>query len=202
MYNRFLMSILTSVSSARSFLSPKATNYTVNDAQIPSGLSPAISPAAYTKSLPFTTILNDSSTLTPDELFTKHTVAEVRAVQKRLGLIFHFMYIYRWLSKYRADADAKQEELRLMVGCVRITLYFFHAMNGVGNVTGIFYRLLRPLLLSRNHPNVFWKPLRKARMLYHPRTISGHHRRRLRQLEWTVCSSLFYRYSGIEICVL
>ncbi|KZV74823.1 hypothetical protein PENSPDRAFT_681531 [Peniophora sp. CONT] len=38
--------------------------------------------------------------LDPDELFTKHSVAEVRNVQLRL----------------RADADAKQEELRLMVG--------------------------------------------------------------------------------------
>ncbi|KAI0328133.1 hypothetical protein GY45DRAFT_1255614 [Cubamyces sp. BRFM 1775] len=41
--------------------------------------------------------LND---LNPDELFTKHTVAEIRMVQNRL----------------RAEADAKQEELRLMVG--------------------------------------------------------------------------------------
>ncbi|KAI5835989.1 Vps51/Vps67 domain-containing protein [Schizophyllum commune Tattone D] len=36
----------------------------------------------------------------PDELFTKHTISEVKAIQTRL----------------RADADAKQEELRLMVG--------------------------------------------------------------------------------------
>ncbi|RDX51056.1 hypothetical protein OH76DRAFT_1507349 [Lentinus brumalis] len=36
----------------------------------------------------------------PDDLFTKHTVSEVKMVQQRL----------------RADADAKQEELRLMVG--------------------------------------------------------------------------------------
>ncbi|KAI0654239.1 hypothetical protein C8Q70DRAFT_1087860 [Cubamyces menziesii] len=41
--------------------------------------------------------LND---IDPDELFTKHTVAEIRMVQNRL----------------RAEADAKQEELRLMVG--------------------------------------------------------------------------------------
>ncbi|KAI0031403.1 hypothetical protein K488DRAFT_79063 [Vararia minispora EC-137] len=38
--------------------------------------------------------------LDPDELFAKHSVAEVRNVQLRL----------------RADADAKQEELRIMVG--------------------------------------------------------------------------------------
>ncbi|KAF5312388.1 hypothetical protein D9619_002857 [Psilocybe cf. subviscida] len=38
--------------------------------------------------------------LNPDDLFTKHTVSEVRGVQQRL----------------RADAEAKQEELRLMVG--------------------------------------------------------------------------------------
>ncbi|RDB29071.1 Conserved oligomeric Golgi complex subunit 1 [Hypsizygus marmoreus] len=38
--------------------------------------------------------------LDPDELFAKHTILEVKFVQQRL----------------RADADAKQEELRLMVG--------------------------------------------------------------------------------------
>ncbi|KAJ6503353.1 Vps51/Vps67 domain-containing protein [Mycena vitilis] len=42
----------------------------------------------------------DVSELDPDELFTKYTVAEVKLAQQRL----------------RADADAKQEELRLMVG--------------------------------------------------------------------------------------
>ncbi|KAJ6621177.1 hypothetical protein B0H10DRAFT_2353252 [Mycena sp. CBHHK59/15] len=42
----------------------------------------------------------DISDLDPDELFTKYTVAEVKFAQQRL----------------RADADAKQEELRLMVG--------------------------------------------------------------------------------------
>ncbi|KAJ7293153.1 hypothetical protein C8J57DRAFT_1161634 [Mycena rebaudengoi] len=42
----------------------------------------------------------DTSDLDPDELFTKCTVAEVKFAQQRL----------------RADADAKQEELRLMVG--------------------------------------------------------------------------------------
>ncbi|KAJ7751297.1 Vps51/Vps67 domain-containing protein [Mycena maculata] len=42
----------------------------------------------------------DTSELDPDELFAKHTVAEVKFAQQRL----------------RADADAKQEELRLMVG--------------------------------------------------------------------------------------
>ncbi|KAF8216035.1 hypothetical protein K438DRAFT_1799963 [Mycena galopus ATCC 62051] len=42
----------------------------------------------------------DISELDPDELFTKYTVAEVKFAQQRL----------------RADADAKQEELRLMVG--------------------------------------------------------------------------------------
>ncbi|KAI0095095.1 hypothetical protein BDY19DRAFT_988865 [Irpex rosettiformis] len=36
----------------------------------------------------------------PDELFTKHIIAEVKTIQQRL----------------RGDADAKQEELRLMVG--------------------------------------------------------------------------------------
>ncbi|KAF9074807.1 hypothetical protein BDP27DRAFT_1197122, partial [Rhodocollybia butyracea] len=36
----------------------------------------------------------------PDELFVKHNISEMKLIQQRL----------------RADADAKQEELRLMVG--------------------------------------------------------------------------------------
>ncbi|KAJ8516114.1 hypothetical protein ONZ45_g6533 [Pleurotus djamor] len=44
--------------------------------------------------------LADSSSPDPDDLFAKYPVSEVKAVQLRL----------------RADADAKQEELRLMVG--------------------------------------------------------------------------------------
>ncbi|RPD55909.1 hypothetical protein L227DRAFT_509454 [Lentinus tigrinus ALCF2SS1-6] len=45
-------------------------------------------------------VLANLSDVDPDELFTRHTVSEVKTVQQRL----------------RADADAKQEELRLMVG--------------------------------------------------------------------------------------
>ncbi|KAH8099342.1 hypothetical protein BXZ70DRAFT_1030293 [Cristinia sonorae] len=44
----------------------------------------------------------DSSVSDTDALFTKHTVQEVKAIQQR----------------FRADADAKQQELRLMVGYV------------------------------------------------------------------------------------
>ncbi|TFK30900.1 hypothetical protein FA15DRAFT_662966 [Coprinopsis marcescibilis] len=42
----------------------------------------------------------ESDALTPDELFTRHTVVEVKVIQQRL----------------RHDAEVKQEELRLMVG--------------------------------------------------------------------------------------
>ncbi|KIY51289.1 hypothetical protein FISHEDRAFT_37614 [Fistulina hepatica ATCC 64428] len=42
----------------------------------------------------------DGGSLDPDEIFAKHTVAEIKFIQKQL----------------LADADAKQEELRLMVG--------------------------------------------------------------------------------------
>ncbi|KAJ7786502.1 hypothetical protein B0H16DRAFT_1657777 [Mycena metata] len=47
-----------------------------------------------------TKLPTDTSELDPDELFAKYTVTEVKFAQQRL----------------RADADAKQEELRLMVG--------------------------------------------------------------------------------------
>ncbi|PIL31763.1 hypothetical protein GSI_06467 [Ganoderma sinense ZZ0214-1] len=45
-------------------------------------------------------ILSKVSNIDPDDLFVKHNVSEIRTIQQRL----------------RADADAKQEELRLMVG--------------------------------------------------------------------------------------
>ncbi|KAM5533953.1 hypothetical protein V8D89_012378 [Ganoderma adspersum] len=44
--------------------------------------------------------LANANDIDPDSLFTKHSISEVRMIQQRL----------------RADADAKQEELRLMVG--------------------------------------------------------------------------------------
>ncbi|TFK36962.1 hypothetical protein BDQ12DRAFT_608918 [Crucibulum laeve] len=56
--------------------------------------------SAYPRSASFSKQTNDALNLDPDELFTKYTVSEVKSVQQRL----------------RRDADAKQEELRLMVG--------------------------------------------------------------------------------------
>ncbi|KAF8922039.1 hypothetical protein CPB85DRAFT_1265631 [Mucidula mucida] len=52
--------------------------------------------------------LPSADDLEPDELFAKYTVSEVKFVQHQL----------------RADADAKQEELRLMVGTVNATATF------------------------------------------------------------------------------
>ncbi|KAJ3725563.1 hypothetical protein DFJ43DRAFT_1002520 [Lentinula guzmanii] len=44
----------------------------------------------------------------PDDLFVKHNISEIKLIQQRLRC---------------SDADAKQEELRLMVGYVKA--YFF-----------------------------------------------------------------------------
>lgn len=62
---------------------------------------------------------NDRLNVDPDELFTRHTIAEVRTVQHRLRY-YHFndLRTVGLISHHRTDADAKQEELRLMVGCV------------------------------------------------------------------------------------
>ncbi|KAF8807829.1 hypothetical protein BYT27DRAFT_7189922 [Phlegmacium glaucopus] len=91
------MSITPSVSSARALLSPNG--YISNEqGQRTPGTSPSI--YTFSKSLPSAKLPNDGLNLNPDELFTKYAVSEVRVVQHRL----------------RADADAKQEELRLMVG--------------------------------------------------------------------------------------
>ena len=62
----------------------------------------------------------------PDELFTKYSVAEVRNVQMRLRCVYSGQpsdsrIVKNMTVVYRADADAKKEELRIMVGCVHIS---------------------------------------------------------------------------------
>ncbi|KAF8203821.1 hypothetical protein BJ912DRAFT_1018517 [Pholiota molesta] len=94
------MSVLSPAHSARSFLSPKASGYSTSDQALKTPVISSAVSATYAKSLASTKLPHEGSNLSPDELFTKYTVSEVRAVQHRL----------------RADADAKQEELRLMVG--------------------------------------------------------------------------------------
>lgn len=59
-----------------------------------------------------------------DALFVKHTVSEVRAIQQRLRYVAMPMctegnYPYMIFFTLRSDAENKQEELRLMVGCVK-----------------------------------------------------------------------------------
>ncbi|PPQ67134.1 hypothetical protein CVT25_005735 [Psilocybe cyanescens] len=95
------MSTLTSVSSARSILSSKLNGHGVTEkSQYTPSLSPPVYTATYQHTVTSARLPSDGLNLSPDELFTKQTVSEVRAVQQRL----------------RADAEAKQEELRLMVG--------------------------------------------------------------------------------------
>ncbi|KDR85455.1 hypothetical protein GALMADRAFT_132149 [Galerina marginata CBS 339.88] len=92
-----------SAPSARSLQSPNSNGHaTIDQLQHTAGFTPASFSGPYQKSLASAKLPNDSLNLSPDELFTKHTVSEVKAVQQRL----------------RADAEAKQEELRLMVGSV------------------------------------------------------------------------------------
>lgn len=60
-----------------------------------------------------------------DALFTKHTVAEIRVVQRRLRCVYPRYRLSTSLHfgiLCRTDADGKQEELRLMVGCVNLLL--------------------------------------------------------------------------------
>ena len=61
-----------------------------------------------------------------DDLFTQYTVAEVKSVQKQLRRVMLVLLDRRDVqpsTKFRADADAKQEELRLMVGYAELYLY-------------------------------------------------------------------------------
>jgi hypothetical protein len=54
----------------------------------------------------------------PDRLFTKHTISEVKVIQQRLRYVTTpFSNAVGQSDLYpRTDADAKQEELRVMVG--------------------------------------------------------------------------------------
>jgi len=63
---------------------------------------------------------SDPLSLDPDELFTKYTIAEMKLVQQRLRWVYPRTNdrISGRLKLRRTEADAKQEELRLMVGCV------------------------------------------------------------------------------------
>ncbi|KAI0361425.1 hypothetical protein OH77DRAFT_1492477 [Trametes cingulata] len=63
----------------------------------PAARRPAVRTTSSSQRLDNPIDLND---IDPDELFTKHTIPEIKMVQRRL----------------RTEADAKQEELRLMVG--------------------------------------------------------------------------------------
>jgi hypothetical protein len=56
-----------------------------------------------------------------DELFTRNSVAQVKEIQRRLRYTRPTDESTYWMltcATSRNDADAKQEELRLMVGCV------------------------------------------------------------------------------------
>lgn len=69
----------------------------------PSALKfPRSVPSTHSSSVQFTRVQDETTNIDPDELFAKCTIPEVRAKQVQL----------------RSDAEAKQEELRVMVGCV------------------------------------------------------------------------------------
>ena len=83
------MSVTPSISSARSLLSPSGFGNEQNQR------TPGISPTVYSfsKPLPSAKLPNEGLSLNPDELFTKYTVSEVRAVQHRLRLIFLLRFV-------------------------------------------------------------------------------------------------------------
>ncbi|KAF5323366.1 hypothetical protein D9611_005665 [Ephemerocybe angulata] len=81
--------------SIKSAASPYANGFpTSTHPRTPSGLAPSLVSAQSSKQT------FGFENVNPDELFSRYSVAEVKAIQQRL----------------RTDADVKQEELRLMVG--------------------------------------------------------------------------------------
>jgi len=79
---------ISSISASKSALSPQTNGYAADYLQHSPGLSSAIQTATYQVSLSSARPPNDSLNLSPDELFTKHTVLEVKGVQQRLRLLF------------------------------------------------------------------------------------------------------------------
>ncbi|KIY69180.1 hypothetical protein CYLTODRAFT_452897 [Cylindrobasidium torrendii FP15055 ss-10] len=85
-----------------SVLSTSSSKASVSNGHIGSPIPPSMSRGSTTPSSRKLSVskLPTSQDLDPDDLFTKYTVSDVKFVQSQL----------------RTDADAKQEELRLMVG--------------------------------------------------------------------------------------
>ncbi|TBU34734.1 hypothetical protein BD311DRAFT_802305 [Dichomitus squalens] len=90
------ISLVTSIEPRQNGLSP-ATSKRHPPLPLDTSRRPSVRSASTFQKLDTSANVGD---LDPDDLFAKHSVAEVRMIQQRL----------------RADADAKQEELRLMVG--------------------------------------------------------------------------------------
>lgn len=73
-----------------------------------------------------TQLEEDTSTLEPDDLFTRYTVAEVKTIAARLRYVeSRVANLHELTRSRRAEAEAKQEELRLMVGCVDKSEHFY-----------------------------------------------------------------------------
>lgn len=115
----------------------------------------------------------DLSRLPPDEMFVRFTVPEVRALQSRLRccplspeIYIHIPNVLVYLlCLRRSDADSKQEELRVMVGCVPLrdtcaNGLMTNADESAANVTVISCKHRLPSNLSPNHRNECETPLR------------------------------------------
>lgn len=127
------------MSSILSVLSPSKSS--------PNGQPLLFSPPPFRRELSHnakTPTLTLTDQVDPDDLFTKYTVAEVRFIQNRLRYFSLACATKNSNIHCRADADAKQEELRIMVGCV----FLFHALftirryfESAENATEIFSKL-------------------------------------------------------------
>lgn len=98
------MSVTPSISSARSLLSPSDIRNEQNQR------IPGISPSVYsfsTKSLPSAKLPSEGLSLNPDELFTRYTVSEVRAVQHRLRWIFFLRSVIAYLFYVQSGCRCK-----------------------------------------------------------------------------------------------
>ena len=117
---------------------------------------------AISQSGSLTSTQDNAVDIEPDELFAKCTIAEVKTRQAQLRYSLPTLKLVPLTkSATRAEAEAKQEDLRIMVGCVE--------------VFGVCPVSRRYLESAGNDTVIYFKPPPQSYPLQHPRRAYKKH---------------------------
>ena len=170
------MSVTPSISSARSLLSPSGNHNEQNQR------TPVISPSVYSfsKSLPSAKLPNEGLSLNPDELFTKYTVSEVRAVQHRLRLIFSPRSVIAESLFYAQSGCRCKAGGTAAYGWVRIFSMrdcgtILNEVESAENAIAIYCKPLLPLFLLPNRRGMYAKLWKNVETRLYLKTICLYH---------------------------